>query len=84
MVTAGPPVRDMPLVIRCAGCDKLVTLDVNEQDFQDWKGGKLVQAAFPYLNDGEWDLLISNMCNDCREEMFSDGQGGEKEAIPTI
>ena len=83
MVMVGQPVRDMPLVIRCKDCRQLFTLDVNEQDFQDWKGGKHCQVAFPYLDAGDRELLISATCSSCWKKLFG-GDEDEGEVLPAL
>lgn len=57
--------------IRCIVCGKAFDIHVKEQDYKDWKGGKLIQHAMPYLDVNERELMISKMCNRCFDEMIS-------------
>ena len=41
-------------------------------DLQAWIKGKHAQDAFPYLNAGERELLISGICNSCFDKMMGD------------
>ena len=43
---------------------------VNGQDVVDWKGGKYIQDAMPYLSADERELLISGTCGTCFDKMF--------------
>ena len=35
-----------------------------------WQKGEYIQDALPMLSAGERELLISNTCDNCWEEMF--------------
>lgn len=66
-----------PVTVTCIMCKKEITFEVKESDFQDWRGGKFVQDAFPYLSEGQRELLISGVCDDCFKTMFSDEEESE-------
>ena len=61
--------RSLILHIICAECDKPYELSVNPDDYMAWRIGqgskRFVQNAFPYLSDGERELLLSQMCGSC-------------------
>ena len=40
--------------------------------YEAYKNDALIQNAFPELPPEERELLISGICNDCWNEMFSD------------
>jgi hypothetical protein len=46
-------------------CKKKYTFYISKADYWDWTHGELVQYAFPYLTDGERELLISQTCDVC-------------------
>jgi hypothetical protein len=47
---------------------------VNSDDLQQWKDGELIQDAMPYLSADEREILISNICGLCFEQMFGEGE----------
>lgn len=65
--------RNLKITKKCIECGKEFTLEVNQNDYDDWKSGKLAQMAFPYLKAGERELLISGLCEDCFNKLFEDG-----------
>lgn len=79
--------NELILHIECKLCHKLVTVVVKRHDYFDWKEGKLAQDAFPYLSEGEREVIMSMICEPCFDEMFeeeddsehvlsNDGEGG--------
>ena len=54
----------------CRSCSESISLMVNGQDVVDWKGGKYIQDAMPYLSAAERELLISGTCGTCFDKMF--------------
>jgi len=64
--------RNHKIEVTCRMCGGIATLKVNEQDMIDWKQGKLIQNAMPYLNKEDRELIISNTCGDCFNKLFSD------------
>ena len=56
----------------CRSCNESISLMVNGQDVVDWQGGKYIQDAMPYLSADERELLISQTCGVCWDEMFAD------------
>ena len=69
--------RDFPLKVTCRHCDETHTLLVNVTDVTDWYSGKYIQDAMPYLSADERELLISQTCGVCWDEMF--GSCGESD-----
>lgn len=66
----------------CPFCGKSHDVLVNENDYYDWKDGKLAQDAFPYLSADEREMLISGICPDCWNQMWdndNDWNDGEVE-----
>jgi hypothetical protein len=69
--------RTHGVVVRCFGCLELITLYVAPLDYEAWLTGTHAQDVFPYLTDGERELLISNTCDKCFEEMFPEEEEEE-------
>ena len=58
--------------VDCRICSNEFTLQVNQNDLKDWQEGKYIQDAMPYLSAGERELLISNICEECFTNLFSE------------
>lgn len=54
----------------CNECNRSIDLDVQVEDYRKYLSGAFVQDAFPYLSDGERELLVSGICGDCFDNMF--------------
>lgn len=54
----------------CPSCGAVGRVGVEESDFYDWKAGKLVQDAFPYLTPEEREMLITGYDKKCWNELF--------------
>lgn len=67
-----PDLPDRLLSIVCRFCGKQYDLKVRLKDVTDWRGGKYIQEAFPYLSAAERELLISKTCNSCFDKMFKE------------
>jgi hypothetical protein len=58
------------LGIMCNRCHRRFTVEVDSEDLKRWEKGTFIQNAMPYLSPAERELLISQTCNDCWQEMF--------------
>ena len=54
----------------CWHCKQTFSFTVNLKDLQAWHRGELAQDCFPYLSAGDRELLISNTCDTCFDEVF--------------
>jgi len=64
----------MDVDVRCRLCGTYHTLTVNTGMFMLWTSrGILIQDAFPELSLDQRELLISQTCGSCFDELF----GGE-------
>ena len=57
------------IIINCVQCKAQKELSVFQHDFANWREGRLVQDAMPYLDPGERELLISQICPECWDDM---------------
>lgn len=55
---------------KCVICQDVIKLTVKAKDYSDWQGGKHIQHAFPYINAGERELLISGICGPCFDKIM--------------
>ena len=62
--------REWKIAVKCRTCGTNISLLVNMSDMIAWKDGKYIQEAMPYLSADERELLISQTCGICWEEMF--------------
>lgn len=60
------------VTLSCYCCGNNVRMNIVPSDYWDWKQGKHIQDAMPYLNAGEREMFISRTCNKCFEKMFGD------------
>lgn len=74
--------RTYGIGVYCLGCYECFDLYVVEKDYNDWVQGTHVQDAFPYLTEGERELLISRTCDDCFEEMFPEEEEEDEYWLP--
>lgn len=58
------------ILTACVICGEIHEITVEFEDFLDWKAGALAQNVFPYLLDGEREMLISGICPTCWDKMF--------------
>ena len=47
-------------------------LDITEEQYFSWKNGDLVQEAFPQLNSGEREFIVSGITPKEWEEVFGE------------
>lgn len=64
--------KEISVVTRCPFCGKAHFTEMNEMDYLDWQDGALIQDVMPYLSAQEREHLISGICEDCWNKMFSD------------
>lgn len=63
------------LLLRCLDCKKEVKLPVTNEQYARWEGGVFAQNAFPQLNAGERELIMSGTCNECFDRIFKGQEG---------
>lgn len=64
--------RKVNLQVKCCICNKIHTLKVTEESAIEYMSPnrRHVQDIFPYLNAGERELLISQICPVCWNDIF--------------
>lgn len=56
----------------CVSCAQKKEITVLGPDLFQYNQGRVIQEAFPYLNDADRELFISGICGICFDEMFKD------------
>lgn len=64
-------IYDLPVDIQCCMCRHWYTVIVNRHDLNDWlSGSRPIQDALDYLSPSEREILLSQTCGDCFNELF--------------
>jgi hypothetical protein len=56
--------------IECLICHKSYLIAADPYDLADWRNGKYIQDAMPYLSAAERELFISKTCEPCFDDLF--------------
>src|SRR6185436_16180737 len=67
------PMADTVNITRtCGNCRKEITLTVTAAGYRAWDQGRgaYVQVAFPELDPGQRELLVSGICGPCFDEIM--------------
>lgn len=56
--------------VTCISCGGQHEFQVRDEDMRRYESGELIQREFPYLSAGQRELMISQTCETCFEEMF--------------
>lgn len=64
--------KKMDLRIACTWCGLVFTITVNQEDMEAYKRGTYVLNAFPYLSADERELIVSQTCGECWDNMFKE------------
>lgn len=70
--------RDVEITATCRLCNSEHTMLVNMEDAYDWRDGKFVQDAFPYLTADEREILISGTCGKCFDSIFGNSEDNDE------
>jgi len=57
----------------CIFCGKTKEIHVNQQAYEKWQEGALIQNAMPDLPIGDREMLISSICEPCFDETVGEG-----------
>lgn len=59
--------------IECPHCHKVIELPIKEEELLAWNPNEqFVQEAFPELTPGQREMLLSGLCEECWNEIFSE------------
>lgn len=62
----------MTLKIDCVSCHRPQTLPITAEAVEAWRGSdELIQDAFPQLQPGQREMLLSGVCDTCWDAMFA-------------
>jgi hypothetical protein len=53
---------------RICGTDKVVPC--TDEQYREWKGGKLIQNAMPNISRDDRELLMSGICGPCFDKLM--------------
>ena len=63
--------RSLVVKAPCRLCAGVTALMVNHEDWSEYcRGEGYIQELFPYLSAGEREVLMSNTCESCWNEIF--------------
>jgi len=63
--------RSFVLDAKCWRCDKVTLIILNKEDLVDWMSGSgPIEKILYYLSANERELLISNTCGKCFDNLF--------------
>jgi hypothetical protein len=57
---------------QCPQCGRHDTFEVTEEQLRAREAGAKVQNAFPHLNVGQREQLISGLCGPCFDRLFGE------------
>ena len=65
--------RNLTVEVKCYQCGETFELKVAFDDWQEYVSDvrRHIQDIFPYLTSAERELLISNTCEKCWNDMFN-------------
>lgn len=64
--------RETSLTIACRMCGEPQTIWFDIADWNEWRAGAYIQDAMPYLTAAEREMLISQTCDNCWNNLFAD------------
>lgn len=56
--------------IQCRSCKERYPITARQAHLVAWKAGALIQNVLSYLNTDERELLISQTCSKCFDDMY--------------
>ena len=65
--------KNVDLKVRCVVCNQIKTVSVLEEDAFEYMNpnrDRHIQDIFPYLSPEQRELLISNICPECWNDLF--------------
>lgn len=59
---------------KCAVCGKEREIKVPKEGYERWKAGLYIQEALPTLSDDDREFLMSDICSECFDNLFAEGE----------
>lgn len=56
----------------CPWCGKNYLFEVPYEGLEKWRGGEMIQNAFPEVNATIREHLLTGYCEDCQEKLFGE------------
>jgi hypothetical protein len=56
--------------VDCKFCGSHHEIELDLKDLKAWQAGQKIQVVMPYLDADQRELLISNTCTKCWEDIF--------------
>lgn len=70
-MVAGYQDRSFVIDVKCLYCGIVTSIILNKQDLIDWMSGSgPIEKILYYLSANERELLISNTCGECFDNLF--------------
>jgi hypothetical protein len=64
--------RSFVFDVKCRDCCVITSIIVNKEDLIDWMSGSgPIEKVLDYLSANERELLISNTCGKCFDNLFA-------------
>lgn len=61
------------MIIKCFNCGKEVELPITQTQVDNWhKKGTLIQREFPELSASQREMLLTEICPECWDEIFKE------------
>lgn len=60
----------------CPWCGRDYTWEVPTEGYDNWRGGMLIQDAFPTLSATEREYFLTGFCAECQKKIFGDEEEG--------
>lgn len=74
--------KDIRLEMTCPFCGATHTVDCQEEQYNRYCNGELVQVAFDDLNATEREQIISHICPKCQIKMFNSMEEEDEDFEP--
>ena len=75
MQTTTTKKRSHIVQIECVHCGKSIVTAVAREDWNEYyspDNTRYIRDVFPYLSDEEREMMLSNICPECWEDLFAE------------
>jgi len=63
---------DLVVKAMCLVCGEVSFIEMLEADWRRWRAGENIQDVAPYPTVGERELLISDVCSECFDDVIDE------------